>query len=225
VTGTLTSAPHPASRLIPAVFMPHPAFDAAISADDARAILELEGWTKDRTVEARMNRLRPADWLHGVPNASMVMGAFLHVPPGGSRFNDERLGAWYAAASLPTSVAEVAHHLRREAVARGAPEARRQYRAYVARLAGADYRDIRGLRLARPGLYHPTDYSGSQRFGEDVRASGQAGIVFDSVRHAGGVNAVAFRPRAVSEIVQAGRYELFVPARGRIVALRLDASP
>ena len=45
------------------------------------------------------------------------MASLLHVPPGGMRFNGPLLGAWYAGDNLRTSIAEVGHHLRREAVA------------------------------------------------------------------------------------------------------------
>jgi hypothetical protein len=47
------------------------------------------------------------------------MAAFLHVAPGGMRFNGPELGAWYAAEDIRTAAAEVGHHLRRETVAPG----------------------------------------------------------------------------------------------------------
>ncbi len=86
--------------------------------------MELAGWTNDRLVVNRIHRLPEEDWVYGRPNASIVMAAFLHVAPGGMRFNTADLGAWYAAAALPTAVAEVAHHLQREAAARGVAGAR-----------------------------------------------------------------------------------------------------
>ena len=61
--------------------------------------------------------------------------AFLHVAPGSMRFNGN-LGAWYAAAARTTAVAEVAHHLRREAIARGVSAIERTYRGYTCTFTG-----------------------------------------------------------------------------------------
>ena len=83
------------------------------------------------------------------PNASIVMAAFLHVAPGGMRFNGPELGAWYAADDIRTAAAEVGHHLRREAVARSVATMSRTYRAYTATLLG-DYLDIRGQQATLP---------------------------------------------------------------------------
>ena len=192
-------------------------------AADAAAVMALEGWTNDRLVAERLGRLAERDWVFGRANASVVMAAFLRTAPGGLRFSAEALGAWYAATSLVTAAAEVAHHLKREAVARGLAEGRRVYRAYAARLAGR-YLDIRGEAAARPGLYAPDRYSEAQAFGEAVRASGGDGIVYDSLRHAGGTNVVAYRGRNVLAVVQGGHYEVIAPVVGRVVVRTLAAA-
>ena len=66
------------------------------------------------------------------------------------------------------------------------------------------------------------DYSAGQPFGEDIRRTGD-GIVYDSVRHVGGVNVVAYRPRKIRNVTQRYHYELTVPLVGRIVVRRLAA--
>ena len=71
--------------------------------------MELVGWTNDRLVADRIFRLPQTEWVYGVPNASIVMAAFLHVAPGGMRFNGPELGAWYAADDIRTAAAEVGH--------------------------------------------------------------------------------------------------------------------
>ena len=181
--------------------------------------MELVGWTNDRLLAERIARLPRAEWVYGRPNACVVMAAFLHVAPGGMRFNGPDLGAWHAAATLVTASAEVGHHLRREAVATGLAELRRQYRCYVARLAGL-YRDIRRPRRAMPDIYAPDSYAASQIFGEAERASGGAGILYDSVRHEGGLNVVAHRPRNVLYVVQAEHVEVTVRAAERRIDVR-----
>lgn len=212
-------APKPSYRLIPSRFPPIPLFETVASADDLSAVMELAGWTNDRLTPERLGRLPKEDWVHGRPNASVVLAAFLHVSPTGSRFNSPDLGAWYAAADLRTAIAEVGHHLRREAVASRRRELRRTYRAYSARLAG-DYLDIRDMKETRADLYAPDSYAASQVFGETARKAGEDGILFASVRLSGGENVAAYRPRNVLDVVQADHFEIVVQASGRFIDAR-----
>jgi RES domain-containing protein len=219
----LVEAPSPAWRLIPSRFPPIAAFDTVARPDDLAAVMELEGWTNDRLVAERIARLPQDQWVYGTPNASIVMASFLHAAPSGARFNGPGLGAWYASTALTTAVAEVAQHLRREAVARGRREERRTFRCYTCQLTGRDYLDIRGQMQARADLYDGTSYAASQIFGEAARSSGGSGIVYDSLRHHGGTNIVAFRPRQITAVTQADHYDLLVPVAGRIIARKLAA--
>ena len=67
----------------------------------------------------------------------------------------------------------------------------------------AGLHDLRGLRDALPAVYHPDDYEASQRLGRRLRERGSWGVVYESVRRAGGQCAAVFRPRACSECRQA----------------------
>jgi len=223
----LVAAPRPAHRLAPSRFPPIGLFDTVATAADAAAVMELAGWTNDRLVAERIDRLPRDQWVYGRANASVVMASFLHVAPGGMRFNGPDLGAWYAAASIVTAAAEVGHHLRREAVARSVKGMRRTYRNYTAVLIG-DYRDIRGRQAALPHPPPPKHhwaapgvasnrYGAAQVFGEGVRASQASGLLYDSLRHRGGCNIVAYRPVAVTEVVQAEHFEISVEAASRRV--------
>jgi hypothetical protein len=211
----------PAFRSIPSRYPTVQTFETVSSADDLEAVLELEGWTNDRLVAERLARLPRSEWVFGTPNASIVMASFLHAAPAGQRFSGPEIGAWYAALSAEASLAEVAHHLRREAINSNMTEMRGQYRTYSCALAG-NYEDIRGQRAARAELYHTADYSASQVFGEDVRLSGD-GIVYDSLRYEDGVNVVAYRPKNVRDILQRDHYELTVPIEGKIIVRKLAA--
>lgn len=211
-------APQPTYRLIPSRFPPIGLFDTVALAADLEAVMELAGWTNDRLVKERVARLPQSEWAYGRPNSSIVMAAFLHAAPSGGRFNGPDLGAWYAAAAIPTAVAEVGHHLRREALARGAESMQRTFRSYSARLDGA-FVDIRGTS---PELHAATDYSAGQAFGEAHRAAGEDGILYDSVRHHGGTNACAYRPSKVLDVAQAEHFEITVSVGDkRIEARRL----
>jgi hypothetical protein len=225
VTDVYAAAPKPSFRLVPSRFPPIGLFDTVATAADLKPVMDLVGWTNDRLVAERINRLPQQEWVYGRANASVVMAAFLHVASDGMRFNSRDLGAWYASAVLPTAAVEVGHHLRREAVARGVPGIQRLYRSYTADLAGS-HLDVRGQQASRPDIYRPDDYAASQALGEAVRMSGGAGLVYDSVRHAGGVNVVAHRPRNVLTVVQADHYEISVQAAAsRINVRRLTAPP
>jgi RES domain-containing protein len=219
VTDTFAPSSRPAHRLIPSQFPPIGLFDTVATAADLAAVMELVGWTNDRLVADRIDRLPQGEWVYGAPNASIVMAAFLHVAPGGMRFNGPELGAWYAADDIRTAAAEVGHHLRREAAARGVVAMSRRYRAYTAMLLGG-YLDIKEQQAKRPDVYASDRYDASQQLGEQVRASGGAGLIYDSLRRRSGVNVVAHRPRNITDIVQTDHFEIAVSPASRTLDIR-----
>jgi hypothetical protein len=194
-------------------------FDTVATGADLAAVMDLVGWTNDRLVAERIARLPQSEWVYGTPNASIVMAAFLHVAPGGMRFNGSELGAWYASDDIRTAAAEVGHHLRREATARSVPAMSRTYRTYTATLLG-DYLDIRGQQTKYPDVYASDRYDASQQFGENVRASSSAGILYASLRYQSGNNVVAFRTRNIADIVQEDHFEITVSAIDRTINVR-----
>jgi hypothetical protein len=219
VTDILAPAPRPTHRLIPSQFPPIGLFDTVATTADLWAVMEVVGWTNDRLVADRIDRLPQSEWVYGAPNASIVMAAFLHVTPGGMRFNGPELGAWYAAEDIRTAAAEVGHHLRRETVARGVTTMSRTYRAYAATLLGG-YLDIRAQQVMRSDVYASERYDASQKLGEEVRSSGGAGLIYDSLRRQTGVNVVAHRPRHIIDIVQTDHFEITVIATSRTIDVR-----
>jgi hypothetical protein len=212
-------APRPAYRLIPSRFPPIGLFDTVATAADLEAVMDLVGWTNDRLVAERVARLPQSEWVYGTPNASIVMAAFLHIAPGGMRFNRPELGAWYAADDIGTAAAEVGHHLRREASARSVAAMSRTYRTYTATLLG-DYLDIRGQQARYPAVYASDRYDTSQQFGEKVRATGGGGILYTSLRLQSGINVVAFRTHDIIDIVQEDHFEIAVSATDRTINVR-----
>ena len=219
MTDVFAPAPRPAHRLIPSQFPPIGLFDTVATAADLPAVMELVGWTNDRLVAERIDRLPRDEWVYGTPNSSIVLAAFLHVAPGGMRFNGPALGAWYAADDIRTAAAEVGHHLRREAVARNANTMSRTYRTYTATLLG-DYLDIRGQQPTRPDVYASKSYDASQKLGEEIRTSGGAGLLYSSLRRRAGINVVAHRPRNIVDIVQTDHFEITILAASRTIDVR-----
>ena len=209
------------TRLIPSRFPPIPAYDAVTTHDDLAAVMDLEGWTNDRLVGPRMSRLPPTEWVYGLPNASVVMAAFLHGSPGGLRFSDASLGAWYGSTHLNTALLEVANGLRKEIALSALKQKSESYLQYKADLAG-DYVDIVG---AHPEYHDPDDasYPVAQAFGQRVRAEvARAGIRYESVRHQGHENWVCFRPSLVLNVKQADHFKIEVPKTGRVVVRQIS---
>lgn len=217
-------APYPTYRLIPSRYPPIEVFATVATAADLESAIELAGWTDDGLVLSRLHRLPESEWVYGRPNASTVMAAFLHPALAGARFNGPDLGAWYASASLETAMVEVAHHLRREVIARQVREMHRQFCTYTSRLRG-DYLDIRGCQAALPDVYASDDYTAGQSMGEKVRTDGGNGIIYDSVRLLGGVNIVAYHPQNVRDVIQAEYFQIRVSAEvKRIEIARVSTS-
>lgn len=47
-------------------------------------------------------------------------------------------------------------------------------------------------------FHHPTDYTESQRFGLQLKTAQSWGLIYNSVRHPGGICIAALRPPAIS---------------------------
>ena len=80
--------------------------------------------------------------------------------------------------------------------------------------------DIRGQQATRPDVYASDRYEGSQKLGEEVRASAGAGLLYDSLRRRTGSNVVAHRPRNITEILQTDHFEITVMAMSRTIDIR-----
>jgi hypothetical protein len=196
-----------APRLIPSRFPTVGLFDSVAAAADLEAVFELEGWTNDRiSAEIGMLRIVPKEeWILGTPMASVIMAAFCHPRVNGSRFSDSERGAWYAARTIETALAESIYHRTREIGEVGGYETRMQLRVYLADFS-ARFHDLRTIRGAA-ALYDPADYGESQRFAKGLLNDGSNGVVYRSVRHAGGECLACFRPALVKNVRIGGYYE------------------
>ncbi len=195
-------------RLIPSRFPTAGLFDRIASPEDLDAILELEAWTNDRlSAELGILNIMPREeWVVGQPMASVVMAAFCHPRPGGGRFSSAERGAWYAARTLETSLAESIYHRTRELSEVGAFETRVEMRLYHADFR-APFHDIRPKRPQYARLYDRDSYAHSQPFAQALLEEGSNGVVYRSVRHEGGECLACFRPRLVLNVRVAAHYE------------------
>jgi hypothetical protein len=215
---------HRAHRLIASRYPPVGVFDdLAADEEELRVAFLLEAATNDRfaLLERRLGLL-PDGEIVGGEGASLVMAAFLHASEEGGRFTDSRLGAWYASFDVGTAIAETLYHSDRRLrhSQQGFPNAI-QIRELVADIDCA-LCDVRGRQHDRPELYapDPAEYGPAQAFAAGLRwprdgAAPENGIVYDSVRRAGGVNLCLFRPSLVPlPVLQGDHFEYHWDAAG-----------
>jgi hypothetical protein len=215
-----------AHRLIPSRYPPVGILDAVASAEDLEAVIELEGWTNDR-LSAELGVLHmvpPGEWVVGRPQATVIMAAFCHPAPGGSRFNDGSLGAWYAGFALETAHAECIYHRSRELAEVGVSEARVEMRQYLADFDAA-FHDVRGRDAGWEAVHDPHSYAASQALGQLLRSQGSNGIAYRSVRHARGQCIACFRPRLVLNVRPGAHFEYRWRGRPGPVVTQLGLNP
>lgn len=192
----------PCWRIIPSRFPPIQLFERVADPADLEAIIALEAMTNPRLRDEIGDiQLVPSDERISGPGTSIIMAAFTHLSPAGSRFSDGAFGVYYAGLTLDTAISETVHH--REAFMRATAQPRMQLdqRVYLADL-DATIHDIRGEQAVQPQLYDKSSYAASQSFALALREQGSNGIVYDSVRHANGECVAVFRPKALSNCRQ-----------------------
>lgn len=197
-----------APRLVASRYPVTGLLDRVAAPDDLDAVFELESWTNDR-ISAELGilpRIPREEWITGRPMASVVMAAFCHPRPEGSRFSTGERGAWYAARTIDTAIEECIYHRTRELQEVRAFETRVQMRVYLADF-GARFHDVRGTRRTWAPLHDPSDYTMPQQFGQQLLARGGNGVVYRSVRHPGGECIACFRPALVRNVRAGGHYE------------------
>jgi hypothetical protein len=188
----------PSFRLVPSRFPPVGLFDRVARPEDLEYVLAAEQLTNDRLRdEVGELRLVPPEERVSGPGTTPIMAAFTHLNPEGSRFSDGTYGVYYAAHEMATAIAEAAHHRATFLARTREPAGEIDLRAYLADIRG-EFADVRGHGRRKPDVLDPAHYGASQAFARARRAEGAGGIVYDSVRHAGGQCVAVFRPRLVA---------------------------
>ncbi len=174
--------------------------------EDLNKLFELEGATNDRLLgeAGLLPGITVRELVFGLSYSHVVNAAFTHTSPLGNRFNGPERGAWYAGFSKKTSELEVAYHRSQEL--KEVRWAEREVFTYVDFLA--DFRgEFHDLRGATPfaNCLDPSSYKASQRLASELLEAGSAGVVYPSVRHAGGVCIGCFRPALVNNVRKGSR--------------------
>ena len=188
----------PSYRLVPSRFPPASLFDRVARPEDLEYVLAAEQLTNDRLRdEVGELRLVPPEERVSGPGTTPIMAAFTHLNPEGSRFSDGTYGVYYAAHELETSIAETAYHRGRFLARTNEAPGEVDMRTYLADIS-AELVDVRRHGRRKPDIMNPDDYRASQAFARERRAQGAGGIVYDSVRRAGGQCVAIFRPRLIA---------------------------
>ena len=187
----------PSYRLIASRFPTVGLFDAIADPADLDVVFAIEALTNPRIRDevGQLQLVPPAERVSG-PGSTPVMAAFTHLNPEGSRFSDGSYGVYYAALAMDTALAEVGHHRARFLAATAEPPIEIDLRLIEADLCQSLH-DLRPWVARHPVLYDPVGYGTAQVLGARLRAAGSWGVVYASVRHAGGECAAVFRPRAL----------------------------
>ena len=187
----------PCHRLIPSRYPTVGLYDAIADPADLDVAFAIEALTNPRLRdEIGQLLLVPPDERISGAGATLVMAAFTHLNRDGSRFSDGSYGVYYAAQALETAIAEVSHHRTVFLACTREPAIDVDMRVVTARL-DASLHDIGALGAAGAPLLDPIDYAAPQALGRALRAGGSWGVVFPSVRHAGGRCVGIFRPKAL----------------------------
>ena len=175
-------------------------------------VFELDNATNDRLLgeEGLLPGIDARELVFGIPSYRIINAAFCHATVGGSRFGSTDRNAWYASFELRTSQAEVTYHKQKllQETAWNEPEIA-DYADYMADFRAA-FHDLRHTTEHRDCL-HPTDYSASQALAAVLLAQGSAGVIYPSVRRAGGTCVACFRPVLVINVRRGHDYRFQFP--------------
>jgi hypothetical protein len=198
-------------RLIPSVHRPRGESVLVEIADhdrDLPAIYELDAATNDRLLAGQelLPGIGLAELVFAVPHAAVINAAFCHPNPLGARFSGPERGAWYTGFEIETSQAEVAFHKTVQLAEVGRFEDTVTYDDYLADFS-AGLHDLRRARGFRACLERDS-YVESQALAERLLAADSLGVVYPSVRRAGGTCLACFRPALVTNVRRDKTYRL-----------------
>jgi hypothetical protein len=196
-----------AVRIIRSAFPPIDLFEDIADPADWPLLISAEQKTNPRIMTTVGNLdLVPVDRRVGGQGASYLMAPFTHVSMDRpSRFTDGSYGVLYVGNVFETALFETIHHhalfMARTAEAPGWTS---QFREIILSV-GADLHDLRGAEEVHHPALDPDSYKASQGLAMTLKAGGSDGVIYPSVRQAGGECVGLFYPDCASEPVQ-GRH-------------------
>lgn len=184
-------------RLVASHFPPITLFETVADPADLDIAYAIESMTNDRLKDDVGDlTLIPIEERISGQGATPVMAAFTHIGMP-SRFTAGAYGVYYGSTDVATAVAETVYHREQFLGATQEPDTELTMRQYINKVA-LTLDDVREY----DELHDPSSYVVSQAFAKALRDNGSHGLVYRSVRHAGGECAAAFRPTALTPVKQ-----------------------
>ena len=184
-------------RIIPSVYPPINFFEDLVDPEEMETLWEIESLTNERLrQEAGDIFLVPREDRVCGPGSSIIMAAFTHISVDRpTRFSNGSFGVYYAGLSQETAIRETIYH--RERFLRFTQEdpCEITMRLYEGKIK-KPLHDIRGEDFL--SLHNPDHYLDAQKFGNELKKNNSWGMLYRSVRHAGGYCIAALRPPTVS---------------------------
>jgi hypothetical protein len=176
--------------------------------DVLRDLFDLDNATNDRLRGefGALPGIGVDELVFGVPNFRIINAAYTYPRPEGSRFNDGERGAWYCAFEPETALAEISFHKTVEYAEIDRFDDSVSYQTLLADFTST-FHDLRGTSGFEEALA-PDSYIASQALAATLLDSGSMGIIYPSVRRAGGTNLACFRPALVGNVRKGQAYRL-----------------
>ncbi|MFJ7566618.1 RES family NAD+ phosphorylase [Herminiimonas sp. NPDC097707] len=198
-------------RLIPSRFVDsEDSVLVPLSDSDAHLadIFELDNASNERLIaeHGRASGIGVDELVFGVPNFRIINAAFSYARPEGSRFNSDERGAWYCGFDIETALDEIIFHKTVEYYEIDRFDDSVRYQNLLADFNSA-FHDLRGAGRHAKCLA-PDSYVASQKLAMQLLEEGSLGVIYPSVRHAGGTNLACFRPALVGNVRRGMAYEL-----------------
>ncbi|MDO8358939.1 MAG: RES family NAD+ phosphorylase [Devosia sp.] len=192
-----------AVRIIRSAFPPIDLFEDIADPADWPLLIAAEQKTNPRVLQqiGRLDLVPAARRVSG-PGASYLMAPFTHASVDRpSRFSDGSFGVLYAGNSFEVALFETVHH-HQLFMARTKEKAgwTSQFREITLDVRGRLH-DLRGD--VETEVLDPGDYAAGQSLGAALRAAGADGVVYPSVRRAGGDCVGLFYPDLAANAAQA----------------------
>ena len=188
-----------ATRIIRSLYPPIDLFEDIADPADWELLASAEAKTNPR-VRDQIGQIALVPHARRVsgPGASWVMAPFTHVSrERPTRFSAGDYGVYYCGKTFEVALRETVHHFERAMRATAEPKVLADYRELVGRVQ-LQAHDLRGDGKFTACL-DPNDYAASQTLGRRLRdTEASEGILYPSVRRAGGEALAIFWPDRVS---------------------------
>jgi len=189
-------------RLINSAFPTIDLFEDIAGPADWLLLGSAESKTNPRVADTigNLDLIPPARRVRG-GGATYVMAPFTHISPDwAGRFHDGTFGAFYGADSFETALAETMYHTAKFC------KSTKEKPGWIAdkrELIGRIDAELIDICDGYNALLDEDDYAASQAFARKVRDDGEEGILYPSVRNAGGLCFAAFFPDVMGTPIQA----------------------